>query len=172
MSDYETFDQTGFSVRKLTKRVPRLSANYGGGYKDSALPQGSPYALRRWMLQCDALPNDADYMITPPDRVPQTRAEYFSDFWDRHQAEITGETVTAVNKPFIFRDPTNGRRYYASFVESEISLDVVTAMLFTVGIEIEMRRIRGVATFPDGSIDEPVIEGTPDDPAPENPDEV
>lgn len=158
---YEEFNQTGFSVRLVKKRVARLSAYYGGGYQDNALT-GSPYGLRRWTLQCDALPNDAEFMIERPDSEPQTRAEYFQAFWDRHQAEITGETVTAVNKPFIFRDPTNGKRYYASFVEPEIPLDVVTAAVFTVGVEIEQRRIRGVNTLPDGSIEDTDETGNPD----------
>lgn len=159
MSAYETFNPTGFSIRNLKLKVPRLTANYGGGYKDAALTD-SPYALRRWTLACDAMPNDAAYMIAPPDREAQTRAGYFLGFWGRHQAEITNGTVTAVNKPFIFLDPTDGKLYYASFVESELSLDTVTAALFTVGIEIEQRRIRGVNTLADGSIGEDT--GNPD----------
>lgn len=159
---YEEFNLTGFSVRGVKLRLQIVTADYGDGYGDAALT-GSAYGLRRWMIQCDALVNDPAYMVNRKDGAPQTRAEYFLEFWQRHQAEITDGIVTAVNKPFIFRDPESGKKYYASFVEPELGRAVLTSVVSTVGIEIRQRRIRGENTLPDGSIDDATTPANPDE---------
>jgi hypothetical protein len=132
--DYERLDTTYFTFTAIRLKVAVLTVDYGDGYGDGALV-GSDQGLRGWSVQINVLLDLEDYgLIHSYDPEGQTPFVYLFNFILR--SKVAG------NRPFILRDPNDGRDYFAEFVEHGLNLEMMTSALFSTGLELRQRRVR------------------------------
>lgn len=141
ITDYRELSLVGMEIDDLDWTGNRLRANFGDGYAASA-SNGNANGLYRWRLSAGVLPDDSDY----GDLIEGvSRFEYYHEFFKDH---TTGaETVFLVE----FR----GRKYFAEFVENQMSAEMHTIDLFSGGVEIRQRRVSGYYEGTNGSVFDP-----------------
>lgn len=144
MSDttFERLITDGFLFEGLTLRGFTLRADYGGGYVEGALTD-TPDGLLTWKIKIGALPNfEGEDLIDAGEFGLQTRFDYLFNFYRRHN-------VAAAWKPFWVRCPATKRDYLAEIVESQLELQMFSALVFGVGLTIRQRRVFGVESVGD-----------------------
>lgn len=134
--DYERLDTTYFTFTAIRLSVALLTADYGDGYQDAVLV-GSNEGIRAWAVQINVLLDIPDHgLIHSFNPEGETPYVYLFNFWLRQKA--------AGNRPFILRDPNDGRDYFAEFVDHTLNLEMMTSALFSTGLELRQRRVRDV----------------------------
>lgn len=114
-SDGFLFTQTGLPVAVM--RAP-----FGDGYAAPAALIGAPLGTRGWAVKIAAM-NKVD------------RAEYLWQFFQARKRE--GDAV------FWLQDPKDDLYYLASFVDDELSFELLCATLFSTGLQLRQGRVKG-----------------------------
>lgn len=133
---YEELQTLGNLGATETIGFDRLRSSGGDGYLNSALI-GSASGLRQWTLKFNALSAKGNKLIST-NRGNLTEADYLWDFYCRHQ--ISGA-------PFIVKSPRSHQLYLAEFADESLSYEFLTHKLFTVGVKLAQRRVRGKSVF-------------------------
>jgi hypothetical protein len=141
LSDYDELNLTGLEISPVSLTIERLTASFGQGYGASA-SIGTGSGLWGWELSSDCLPDDPIYQALI-NGVP--RFQYYTQFYLDHTEGDAGE---------LFVIDFRGRKFLVSFADDSISGNMQTYDLFDLsGIKLKMRRVKGMAFNPDGSID-------------------
>jgi len=110
-----------------------LSADYGDAYRPPGAVIGA--ALRGWTAKIDALPDDPALGLVEG----QARASYLWDFF--------ANSKNNNDEPFLLHDYKDDQYYLASFVEDELTFEILCSQVFSTGVQFRERRIVGV-TYP------------------------
>jgi hypothetical protein len=138
LSDYQQLSLVGLEIDSVGWKGAKLEAKFGAGYGSSAVV--APAGLHTWSLSSGLLPDEEAYGRLIED-LP--RFQYYLGFFQEH---TTGGRD-------VFEIEFRGRRYHASFVDAEISAEMLTIDLFsTEGVQVRQRKVPGIQYFEDGSI--------------------
>ena len=136
MSGIDRIITDGFSFEAHSVRGSGLGASYGDGYAEG-IRTGHPEGLKAWKMKVDALSDFEEQTVNAGEFGLQTRWAYLWDLYVRHN-------VANWHQPFWFRDPKSGRDYLVEIVEEELSYQMFSLMVATVGITLRQRRVYGV----------------------------
>lgn len=129
------FNAAGFLFKEVAIAFHRLRADFGDGYGASSLI-GSSQGTRRWSLTIDVIPDSTDQA---PAIEGDTRAAYLWNFYCERKSSTNHEV-------FWFRDPRDGLYRLAEFAEDELTFQILCAKVYSAGLQIRQRRLRGVAS--------------------------
>lgn len=144
MSEFERLDLSGLNLTETSIDFAGtiLSADYGSGYEDTAVVG---LAAREWVLEAAVLPDTDEYLIQGGHGI-ETRAAYLWNFYVRH--------MEAGRRPFWVRDQKDGRDYLVKFLDERLTYEVFTAVLYSAGLQLRQRRVRGVESPSDPNVPE------------------
>lgn len=142
VNGFERLDTTALNFTDLTlnHEGTTLSADFGAGYVAAAVVNLS---VREWSLSGDVLLDTEEHMVDAGVDGPQTRARYVFNFYERH--------MDAGRRPFWVRVPFENRDYLVEFGEERLTFDIFTGVLFSTGLTLKQRRVRGVASPSDAT---------------------
>jgi hypothetical protein len=163
----ETLNTEGFLFTEIAGIWNVLTADFGDGYGAAALV-GVAEGTRTWTIKIDALPGE-EYAAPPvPDNVDdphflmlegggfllqenggrivlepnRTRAGYLWKFFRTSKARG--------DEPFWIEieDPDDGDRklYLASFVDHQLTYQVMCARIYGTGLNLRQRRVSGITS--------------------------
>lgn len=139
LDDYQVLNLDGMEIGPLRWKGSRLTANFGGGYRATAVtdPGGG---LWGWEISSGCLPGDEAYGSLI-DGLP--RWDYYFEFVKEHT--IGGKDIFEI----VFR----GKRYHAAFTEDGFEAEMFTSDLFgEMTLTIQQAKVKGIQYFADGSI--------------------
>lgn len=131
---YEQLQTDGFLFTQTSVAVALATADFGDGYDSGALI-GDPDGLRGWNVKIDVLPDASDQA---PLIGGKTRSNYLWDFWLASKA--------AADRPFWVEDIKDGLFYLASFVDHNLSYEVLCGKVYSTGLQLRQRRARDQTT--------------------------
>lgn len=143
ITDYPELDLTYLNVDSVRSIRSVLSAEYGDGYKDTAIV-GAVGGRKSFSLSAGVWPDSDDQPLIDGETI----FEYYYEFFEAR--------LDNGNEPFIieWRD----RKWLVDLAEPNHGIDVHTADLFTPhGIEVRMRRVSGLTHCLDGSVFDPLL---------------
>lgn len=128
----ERLRTTGFLFTRTEIGSAVLSVDFGDAYRSPGAVIGAE--LRKWTARVEVLPDDPLRGLVEG----QSRASYLWDFWHTSKA--------ADDAPFWLHDYKDDQFYLVSFVDDELSFEMLCSLVFSTGVEFRERRIAGVTS--------------------------